>query len=173
MKNKNLLSIIALLIITGTFFTACQTTSNTAATDTNISSDETGTNVDEKNLTNPPAGTENTAGSTAENTATRTSVYQEGEYTGTGSYQSPAAIENVVVKVRIKADKIEDIDLTSDTQVETSKKYQGLFLQGLKQEVIGKDLAELGEFSKLNGSSLTSKGFNEALQKIKEEAKVS
>lgn len=147
---------MALLIITGTFFTACQTASNTTVPDINTSSNETGTNAHDKNVTNAP-----------------TTVYQDGEYTGTGSYQSPAAQENIVVRIRIKEDKIEDIDLTSDTQVDASKKYQGLFLQGLKQEVIGKDLSELGEFSKLNGSSLTSKGFNEALQKAREEAAVS
>ncbi|KXK09170.1 MAG: hypothetical protein UZ21_OP11001000228 [Microgenomates bacterium OLB22] len=49
---------------------------------------------------------------------------------------------------------------------------QGLFAEGYKTQVVGKSIDEL-KLDVVNGSSLTPKGFEDALQKIKTEAAAS
>lgn len=51
-----------------------------------------------------------------------------------------------------------------------SKRFQGEFADGYKAQVIGKPIAEVF-LTKVSGSSLTPKGFNDAVEKIKSEAK--
>ncbi len=50
-----------------------------------------------------------------------------------------------------------------------TKEYQGKFASGYKSQVIGKALSDIS-LSRVSGSSLTSKGFNKALETIKSQA---
>ena len=49
------------------------------------------------------------------------------------------------------------------------KKFQTQFAGGIAEEILGKDIDELS-VSRVAGSSLTSSGFNDALEAIKAEA---
>ena len=48
--------------------------------------------------------------------------------------------------------------------------YQDDFVGGYKSQVVGKSIAEI-QLGKVSGSSLTSRGFNEALDQIRNQAK--
>lgn len=101
------------------------------------------------------------------NTAT---VYKNGTYAATGSYMSPGGADRLAVSLTLADDIITDITVTPGAGDPKSEKYQAMFISGYKQFVVGKNIADV-KLSKVSGSSLTSIGFNEAIDKIKAEAK--
>jgi uncharacterized membrane protein len=95
-------------------------------------------------------------------------------YAANGDYRSPAGMEDY--NVSITTDKngvVIDINATSSTSNERSSEFQSLFLDGIKTQVIGKPLKDLGAVDRVNGASLTPIGYNKALEQIKSQAKVS
>lgn len=98
------------------------------------------------------------------------SAYQDGTYDATGHYTSPAGAEEVDVSVTLKDDVIVSAVFTGKAQNPTSKIMQGRFGDGFEQEVVGKKIDDVS-LTVVNGSSLTPKGFMEALATIKAEAK--
>lgn len=91
-------------------------------------------------------------------------------YQAKGSYVSPAAVENLNVKVSLKNEMVESLEMVSDSSSPKSLRFQGLFLEGVRKEIIGKKISEIGQFTRVNGSSLTGSGFNQAIAIIKSEA---
>ncbi|NUJ89385.1 FMN-binding protein [Plantibacter sp. MCCC 1A11337] len=96
--------------------------------------------------------------------------YQDGSYTADGSYQSPNGTESITVTVTLAADTVTAVDVVSHAESANSKRYQAEFISGIAAEVVGKDIDSL-KVSKVAGSSLTSGGFNAAIDTIKTEAK--
>jgi uncharacterized protein with FMN-binding domain len=101
--------------------------------------------------------------------STSATAYKDGTYTASGTYQSPGGQDQVDVSLTIKNDIVTDANVTASGD-NTSKFYQGMFLANYKPLVVGKDISTL-KLSKVSGSSLTSAGFNAAVQKIEVEAK--
>lgn len=99
-----------------------------------------------------------------------TKAFKDGAYTATGSYLSPGGEESVDVEVTLKDDVITDAKVNPHPASSTSTQYQGEFVANFKPLVVGKDISEV-RLSRVAGSSLTSGGFNEALDQIKSEAK--
>ena len=62
-----------------------------------------------------------------------------------------------------------DVSITQHPSNPNTRKFQGEFAGGIKAQIVGKKLDELN-VSKVAGSSLTSGGFNQAVEKIKSEA---
>lgn len=117
----------------------------------------------------------NTSTNTSTNTATntppvKTSTYKNGTYKANGSYISPGGQEQVAVSLTIKNDIVTDSSVTPTPASPTSSQYQGQFVANYKQFVTGKNISTLN-LSKVAGSSLTSKGFNAAVEQIKAQAK--
>ncbi|MBI3888896.1 hypothetical protein HY311_03875 [Candidatus Nomurabacteria bacterium] len=98
------------------------------------------------------------------------SVYKDGTYTATGSYDSPGGMDKVTVTLTLKSDVVTDVSVTPIAGDSLSKKYQDMFVSGYKQFVVGQKIAGL-QLSKVSGSSLTPIGFNAALTQIKAQAK--
>ncbi len=96
--------------------------------------------------------------------------YTDGTYTEDGSYLSPAGEQTVTVKVTLAADKVTAITVTPHAVDPTAKEYQGRFVHGVTAVVVGKNIDEL-DVSRVAGSSLTSGGFNQAIEAIKSDAK--
>lgn len=92
-----------------------------------------------------------------------------GKYTALGIYKSPAGEEEIEVTLQIDNGLITNALVVSKATVDTSIKYQKEFIDGFKEQVIGKDINQL-RLVKVSGSSLTPKGFNDALDKIREQA---
>jgi uncharacterized protein with FMN-binding domain len=97
------------------------------------------------------------------------STYTDGTYTAEGSYATPESVETIVVTVTLDDDVITAVDVTGDPQKSESKEYQGRFIGGIADVVVGKSIDEIS-VSRVAGSSLTSGGFNQAIDAIKSEA---
>ena len=95
--------------------------------------------------------------------------YKDGSYSEDGSYLSPAGQQSVTVKVTLAADKITAVTVIPHATDPTARGYQGMFVQGIAAQVVGKDISEL-TVSHVAGSSLTSGGFNAAIAAIKKDA---
>lgn len=97
------------------------------------------------------------------------SSYKDGSYTASGSYQSPGGTESIDVTLTIADNTVSAVEVTSHADNANSKRYQGEFIGGISDVVVGKPVNEL-KVDKVAGSSLTSGGFNEALEAIKADA---
>lgn len=95
--------------------------------------------------------------------------YTDGTYTAEGSYATPESVESIIVTVTLEGDAITDVEVSGDPQRSESVQYQGQFIGGIADEVVGQDIDEIA-VSRVAGSSLTSGGFNQAIEAIKSEA---
>lgn len=98
-----------------------------------------------------------------------TAPYKDGTYTAEGSYQTPETVETISVTLTLADDVVTDVEVVGDPQAEETEEYQGEFIAGIADEVVGKKLDEL-DVDRVAGSSLTSAGFNQAVVDIKEQA---
>lgn len=101
--------------------------------------------------------------------STGTGSYKDGQYEATGQYATPESVETIDVTLTIAGDTVTAVEVTGDPQAAESKRYQSEFIGGIQSEVVGKKLDEIS-VSKVAGSSLTSGGFNKAVDTIKSEA---
>jgi hypothetical protein len=124
--------------------------------------------ADDESSSAPTSEATASADASTSDTATGT-VYTDGTYTAEGSYQTPESVESVSVTLTLEADVITDVEVTGDPQARESQQYQSQFIGGIDEVVVGKNLDEIS-VSRVAGSSLTSGGFNEAIEEIKSEA---
>jgi uncharacterized protein with FMN-binding domain len=101
--------------------------------------------------------------------AEETGGYADGDYEAEGSYTNPGGESTVKVELTISDGTISDLTVTPEATNGTSKQYQAKFAGGIAAEVVGKSLDDL-DVQKVAGSSLTSQGFNDAIESIKGEA---
>ena len=114
------------------------------------------------------AGTDSTESTPA---AAGSSVYADGEYSAEGEYTSPGGKETVAVSLTLADDVITAVTVTPESTNPNGKKYQGEFADGIAAVVVGKSIDDIS-VSKVAGSSLTSGGFNDAVDQIKADAAV-
>lgn len=143
-KGSAIVGIAGLLVLAG-----CSGTAD--AEDTSTSGD-TGTS------TESTGGGSDAAGS-----------YTDGTYTADGSYQTPETVEEISVTLTLAEGVVTEVEVTGDPQAPESSRYQAEFIDGISDEVVGKSIDELN-VSRVAGSSLTSGGFNDAVESIKEQA---
>ncbi|MCO4237842.1 FMN-binding protein [Pseudarthrobacter raffinosi] len=123
----------------------------------------------------PAAASDSTSGATtapsgtASSPASSASLYQDGTYSADGTYVSPNGTETVGVELTLAAGTVTAVNITQHHSNPNTRKFQGEFAGGIAAQVVGKSIDELN-VSKVAGSSLTSGGFNQALDKIKAEA---
>ena len=98
------------------------------------------------------------------------SVYRNGTYTATGSYMSPGGEDQLGVTLTLKDDVITDVSVTLGANDHRSLSFQNIFAENYKQYVVGKNITGL-YLNAVSGSSLTPRGFNDALEKIKAQAR--
>lgn len=106
---------------------------------------------------------------TPDDVATAIGPLADGTYTAVGNYQSPNGQETVLVTISISDGVVTAADVDPQATNSTSSRYQGQFAGGIADEVVGKPVAEL-DVTRIAGSSLTGRGFNEALEEIRSEA---
>jgi uncharacterized protein with FMN-binding domain len=97
------------------------------------------------------------------------SAYADGTYTADGSYRTPESVEKISVTVTLQDDVITAVSVSGNPQKRESEEYQSKFIGGISSEVVGKSIDEIS-VSRVAGSSLTSGGFNQAIETIKAEA---
>lgn len=96
-------------------------------------------------------------------------TYKDGTYTADGQYQTPETVEKISVTLTLADGIVTDVEVTGDPQAPETEQYQGEFIDGIADVVDGKSIDEL-DVSRVAGSSLTSGGFNEAVEAIKTQA---
>lgn len=104
------------------------------------------------------------------NLGTSEDPYNDGTYSSSGSYDTPAGTESIDVTLTIEGDVVTDVEVVGhDDGNPDVKRYQGEFIGGIADIVVGKDIDELS-VDRVAGSSLSSTGFKAALQNIKAQA---
>lgn len=96
-------------------------------------------------------------------------TYADGTYTAEGSYATPESVETISVTVTLEGDVITDVEVTGNPTKRESEDYQGRFIGGIADVVVGQDIDSIS-VSRVAGSSLTSGGFNQAIEEIKSQA---
>lgn len=94
---------------------------------------------------------------------------RDGTYAAEGSYNTPGGIESIGLTVTLNKGIIKNIDLEQQASGGDTAIYQARFASGYKPLVIGKKIEEV-KLNRVAGSSLTSDGFNKALESIKRDA---
>jgi len=109
------------------------------------------------------------AGSDAGSSAPGDGTYVDGTYSAEGTYATPETVETLSVTVTLEGDVITDVEVVGEPQKAESQKYQGEFIGGISDVVVGQDIDDIS-VSRVAGSSLSSGGFNAAIETIKVEA---
>lgn len=110
-----------------------------------------------------------TTDSTTTDSGSSTGAYTDGTYTADGAYQTPETVEEISVTLTLADGVVTAVEVTGDPQAPETEQYQGAFIDGIESEVVGVAIDDLN-VSKVAGSSLTSGGFNAAVEDIKEQA---
>lgn len=97
------------------------------------------------------------------------SQYKDGEYSVVGNYVSPGGPREVNVTITLENGVITESVFEGLATDATSKRFQGEFADNYETLVVGKNIDEVS-LTKVSGSSLTPKGFMDALEKVKTEA---
>lgn len=95
--------------------------------------------------------------------------YADGDYSATGDYQSPGGAEKIDVELTLEGDVVTSVTVTPTATSGQAERYQGEFADGIADAVVGKKIDDL-QVDKVAGSSLTSDGFNAAIETIKADA---
>lgn len=154
--NKALVAVIIIVILAGITAGAVYVMNNKADETSDMSS----------STTNSSEGGADSSSNTEEAVVTS---YKDGTYSASGRYSSPGGQEEVDVTVTLANNVITDVTVTTDAASGTSAQYQSEFKNGYKKLVVGKNISDV-KLSRVAGSSLTSTGFNNALDKIKTDA---
>lgn len=117
----------------------------------------------------PEASSSAAAGSAASGDSAAAGDYSDGEYTAEGSYQTPESTETISVTLTVESDVVTAVEVTGDPQRRESEQYQSEFIGGIDELVVGKSLDEI-DVDRVAGSSLTSNGFNAAVEEIRTDA---
>ena len=117
-----------------------------------------------------PAATGSAPAPGASTPAGSGSDYKDGTYSADGTYVSPNGTETVGVELTLASGTVTDVQITQHPSNPNTRKFQGEFAGGIAGQVVGKNIDQLN-VSKVAGSSLTSGGFNQAVEQIKSEAR--
>lgn len=152
MKNKNLttgiiiVAIIVIVTISAAYYQNTQSQSASLPTSTSEIADE-------NNIRN-----------------NKVSEYESGVYEVTGDYISPGGAEQIGVIITLEDGVVVDASVEVLAEREISVEMQEDFAANYQPLVLGKNIDEIN-LSKVSGSSLTPIGFNDALEKVKEQAR--
>lgn len=108
-------------------------------------------------------------GTTGTDSGTATGDYVDGTYTESGEYQAPSGTESVEVTLTLADGIITAVEVVGDATDPQARLHQGEFISGIGAVVQGKSIDEI-RVDKVGGSSLTSGGFNRAVEAIKADA---
>lgn len=96
-------------------------------------------------------------------------TYADGTYEEDGSYRSPGGEESITVSITLADDVVTGVTVTPHATSGNAKQFQTQFAGAIAGQVVGKPIDSL-DVSRVAGSSLTSQGFNAAVEAIKADA---
>ncbi|PRY67647.1 FMN-binding protein [Glaciihabitans tibetensis] len=148
------------------------------AADDSTASTDTGSGADDSSSSSAPAesstgsDTSTDAGTDSgsdDGTDTEAGSYADGTYSAEGEYTSPGGSESISVELTLEGDTVTAVTVTPNATSGNSVRYQSDFAEGIADVVVGENIDDL-DVDRVAGSSLTSGGFNEAVETIKAEA---
>lgn len=108
--------------------------------------------------------------SSATDAGSSSGSYKDGSYTEQGTYSSPGGQEVISVNLTIASDAVKAVTVKTVKADPTATQYESQFIGGISKAIVGKKIDDL-HVTQVAGSSLTSQGFDNALTKIKADAK--
>lgn len=96
--------------------------------------------------------------------------FKNGNYSAVGPYQSPGGSQEIKINITLVDGAVAESSAEGDSKSSSSKFYQKSFIANYKKEIVGKKIDEI-KFDHVGNSSLTTNGFNNALEQIKNQAK--
>ncbi len=118
----------------------------------------------------PSAASPSGATASSDPSSGSSGAYKDGTYSADGTYTSPNGTETVGVQLTLAGGTVTGVEITTHPTSPNTRKFQGEFKDGIAAQIVGRKLDELN-VSKVAGSSLTSGGFNQAVESIKAQAK--
>lgn len=159
-KNKVFLAVGAVAIVAAAAIGAVKIIGNSHE---RVTTPASTTNVSQ----NTSAPTKSSAGAPMASAGS----YKDGEYTAQGAYSVPGGNNSISIKLTIKDGKIAAV-MTDDKYAERESSYYiDSFNSAIEGAVVGQPLDGLS-LSRVGGASLTTQGFNQALDSIIASAKV-
>lgn len=128
------------------------------------------TTVTEQTQQLPPAQNESMVAEPS--AAEQAGAYKDGTYTAVGDYTSPGGAEQLGVTLTIANGVVTSSEVEVKATRPISKTRQTDFAENYKPQVEGKSIDEI-VLTKVSGSSLSPKGFNDAVEQIKQQAQQS
>lgn len=146
-----------------------------ASTDATASSSASTASPDATDTASSPDAasttTEASASTETESSDATDSAYRDGSYTVRGIYGG--APSYMTITIDLSDDVITDVDVEPMPENnDTSRGYQERFAAAVPDEVIGKSIDDL-EVDVIAGASGCAVGFNDALTKIRDQARIS
>ena len=138
------------------------------AADGSTADSNTGTD-DSTTSSTPAEDSTSTDSSTDSSSGTTAGSYTDGTYTAEGEYTSPGGDETITVELTLEGDVVTDVTVTPEATSGNAVRYQNDFADGIAAVVVGENIDDL-DVDRVAGSSLTSGGFNDAVESIKDEA---
>jgi uncharacterized protein with FMN-binding domain len=131
-----------------------------SAADTSASADDSSDSTpSSESGTDTGTGTDSSAAGT----------YTDGTYNAEGDYQAPGESETIGVEVTLEGDIVTAVTVTPQADSGNAARYQKEFAEGISDIVVGENIDDLN-VDRVAGSSLTSTGFNAAIEEIKADA---
>ncbi|MDH2444233.1 FMN-binding protein [Amnibacterium sp. CER49] len=96
--------------------------------------------------------------------------FKDGTYSALGKYVSPGGPSAVDVTLTLKKNVVSAVKVVPKAENSTAQSYESRFASGVSAQVVGRRLDELN-VTKVSGSSLTSQGFDRAVEAIAARAK--
>lgn len=128
-----------------------------------------GTDNNAASSSSRPARVPAPAAMSSSSSAMAAASYKDGTYSATGEYKSPAGNDEILVSLTLKDGVITASTYEGTAKMGKSKDFQAKFGAGYQADVVGKSIDSLS-LGVTNGSSLTPKGFMDAVTKIKVQA---
>lgn len=115
------------------------------------------------------AGCAATSAGTTSGSNASSGTYSDGTYTASAGYRAPSGTESITVELTIADGTVTAVNVSQQATDREAQEFQARFASGVSSAVVGKELSGLS-VSRVSGSSLTSNGFNAALEDIRAQA---
>ncbi len=109
------------------------------------------------------------ATSSTDANSTSSGTYTDGSYDAEANFQTPDGVDAITVNVTLKDGIITSVNADTQSNSRESQQYDDAFLARYQGEVEGKTIDEV-QLRRVAGASLTSNGFNDALDEIRQNA---
>lgn len=97
------------------------------------------------------------------------STFRNGDYTATGRYLTPGGNESILVSVQVRDGVVTSAAARTEASSPTARQFQDQFRVQIAAHAVARPLASLS-VSVVASASLTTTGFNDALDRIRVEA---